>query len=276
MRPLNLTVPVGRTITKNLHVKVINADIAGNPENIRLTAASDCPSGVIIGTPQFPPKVSPSDTIWLRAGIKGTAIVPVTIHPMDFANANHKAPSRCTLTFTAATQVAGNTDPAAANNTMTIEMNVVDKNAPEIATAHESVIQSMAPLKMTIPRGKLTFSKTVRPTVTNADIIPAPEASSDAIHVSVDLSGCPGITVTTLDMDRNITGGQNTVAVGGGKSASGLLQLSFDSSAFTTRSKLSPSRCTAMLIAAVPNNTEPDPTNNMTRLIIDVIDGNDL
>src|SRR5205823_3973093 len=97
----------------------------------------------------------------------------------------------------------------------------------------------------------------------------------DAIQVSVDVSTCPGITVISLDMDSVTPGAQDTVMVIGGKTATGTIQLSVDAGAIATKSALAPTRCTAIVSAAIAGNTEPDGSNNTTKLVIDVVDLND-
>jgi len=277
VKPVKIVVPVGKPVTRKLHVKVRNADPAGvPPTSIQAVVSSDCPAGVSIGQPDFVAStVAVDDTVTLAAGHTASAVVPVTIHPLDFSNQNHKAPSRCTLTFSAAAQVPGNTDPTPPNNTETVELSVVDKNAPEQATNDESLVDSLGPLTVRMNKNVASVLKKVRPKLTNADIIPAPEAVADAIQVSVDLSDCAGISLTALDVDPFTSGAQNTVMLKGGKSAVGMAQLSFDAGSITTRSNLSPTRCTAVISTAIAGNSEPDGSNNTTRLMIDVIDAND-
>ena len=78
-----------------------------------------------------------------------------------------------------------------------------------------------------------------------------------------------------LDMDPTTTEVQDTVMVKGGASAAGSLDLSVDATLVATASKLSPTRCTAVVTAAIADNVEPDDTNNTTLLVIDVVDNND-
>ena len=54
------------------------------------------------------------------------------------------------------------------------------------------------------------------------------------------------------------------------------MRLRLISETIATASKLSPTRCTAVVRAAIAGNTEPDSTNNSTKLMIDVVDLNDL
>jgi hypothetical protein len=158
---------------------------------------------------------------------------------------------------------------------MTVELNVIDKNVPEVATNDESVLASLSPLTVSIAKTASTVVKKVRPKVTNADIIPVPEVVTDAIQVSIDLNGCPGITADMLDMDLKMAGLQDTVSLKGGASALGSVRLTVDAGTITTISKLSPTRCTAVVSAAIAGNPGPDNTNNATKLVIDVVDKHD-
>jgi len=121
----------------------------------------------------------------------------------------------------------------------------------------------------------MTVVKKVRLKVANADIIPTPEVTAAAIHVTVDASGCAGITADLLDMDSQTVGLQDTVAVKGGKWAGGSVRLTMRAGAITTASKVSPARCTAIVSTVIAGNTEPDSTNNTANLVIDVVDMND-
>ena len=109
--------------------------------------------------------------VTVLGGKRATAKVPLTITSGGFSTFNHKAPARCTLTFTAT--VAGSIDPTPANAVATVEINIADKNDTEGTARHESLIKSIAPVKITLPRNGSTTLKTVRPTVVNADCPPA-------------------------------------------------------------------------------------------------------
>lgn len=281
--PINVTIPKSNAPPPkavNVKVKVRNADPATEApvDSILLTAESvDCPPGITVGAPDFLPSTPAADNpILIPGGKTKTAIVPVTVHAADFLTFNHLAPARCTLRFIASTQVPVGTDPTP-NNTVTAELNVIDKNDPESPSPpHESVLKSIKPLQATLPKkATAPVLKHVHPVVINADILPAPDAG-DAITVSVDATACPWIVLGTLDMDAATLGGQSAATVKGGKSAKGKLELQVQTSAVSTPNAKSPARCTVVLRAIGPTVPDPGPSNSQTTLTIDVIDLHDV
>ena len=258
-------------------MSVVNADILPVPEpgghTVQLNVSStDCPVGMA-GTPNFgKTALGPSNVVTILGGKRKTAKVPVTITSGGFSTFNHKAPTRCTLTFTAS--VANSDDPTPKNGVATVEINIIDKNDPEGTARHESLIKSIGPAKITLPRNTITKLKTVRPTVINADILPTVEISADAITVVASDGDCPSGTVGVADFDNATIGAQNTAQVTGGQSKGGTLALTINASAFLSPNKKSPARCTAVLTASGPGG-DSDGSNNSTNLVIDVIDKND-
>ena len=277
--PINVTIakpkkgaPLPKTV--KVKVKVRNADpsteVAG--DSILLTAESvDCPAGVTVGTPDFLPSTTAADNpILIPGGKTKTATVPITVQAADFLTFNHKAPTRCTLRFTATTQIPVSNDPTP-NNVVTAELNVIDNNDPESASPprHESVLKSIPPLRLTVRKNAASpVIKHVHPVVLNADILPAPD-TGDVITVDVDAPGCPWITVDSPDMDSATH--QNQVTVKGGKSVTGTLKVHVLLEAVVTPNADSPARCTVVLRATGPGAPDPEPSNNQTTLTIDVI-----
>ena len=279
-QPLTVTLKSGVTsVTKNLIVTVRNADILPTPETpghtILLTASStDCPAGTIAGLPDFDAKTpGAQNSVRLAGGKSKSAALPLVITSSGFTTFNHKAQTRCTITLTASSP--GNTDPVATNNVTTVEINVIDKNDPEQSTAHESVIQSISPVTVTLKDGMASTVKNVRPVIGNADILPAAEVPGHLITVTASDGDCPAGTVGIADYDGKTPGAQNSATVKGGATKGGPLPLTINASAFATTNAKSPARCTAVLTATGPSNPDPDPSNNTTKLVIDVIDKND-
>jgi len=287
VKPIKAKVPddAPMSVTKNVKVKVVNADVSeGGSDTLKLTASSDCPAGVTVGTPNF----GSGDTVVVDAGRKATATVAVTVTDAAFTVFNHKASKRCTLTFTSTTvasnppgmggsmPVVSNLDPTSSNNSVTAELNVFDKNDAETTSPpHESFAVSLRPVKVKIASGKAAATKKIKPAVGNADILPAADVG-DSINVTVDVSTCPGPPTFSLDMNRDTGGDQSSTLVDGGRTAKGLLLLTFDRAAITTPNAKSPQRCVATITATGPTDPDPDPTNNTTRVVIDILDKNDL
>jgi hypothetical protein len=293
VKPIKAKVPddMPMSVTKKVKVKVVNADLTeGGNDTIKLTAASDCPAGVTVGTPDFDvANAGVGDEIAVDAGRKKTATVLVTVTDAAFTTFNAKAPKRCTLTFTSSTiatnppgmggdvPVVSNLDPTLSNNTTTAELNVTDTNDAETSSPpHESYAVSIKPLKVGIRAGNASVTKKIKPAVGNADILPAADVD-DMIGLTVDVSGCPGPPTVSYDFDKEMVGDQTSALVDGGKTAKATLLITFAASAVNTTNPKSPQRCTAVLSATGPSGPgDPDTTNNDTRLVIDIIDKNDL
>lgn len=276
VKPVTVKVPLKDpfTVTKKIRVKVLNGDLGekGN-DSIRLTASSDCPAGVGLSTPDF---AGAGDTVQVDPGRSATATVFVTVTEAAFTTFNRRAPGRCTLMFTAATQEPGNIDPEDSNNLATAELNVLDLNdAESTSPPHETVALSLKPLKVKIAAKGVPIVKKLRPSVLNADVLPAADAG-DAISVAVDVSDCPGTSVVRLDMAKKVDGDQTSVSVDGGRKAKGEVRLQFDPALIDTRNEKSPRRCTAVFTATGPSDPDPDGSNNVTELVIDLYDKNDL
>jgi hypothetical protein len=279
------------SVTKKVKVKVLNADLdEGGNDTIKLTASSDCPAGVTLSTPDFNVRdAGIGDEIAVDPGRKKTATVLVTVTEAAFTTFNAKALKRCTLMFTSDTvatnppgmggdvPVVSNLDPITANNVVTAELNVFDKNDPATASPpHESFVVSAKAAKINIRAGKPNGSKKTRVAVGNADILPAADVD-DLISLTADVSGCPGPPTVAIDFDRKTVGEQTNALVDGGKTAKAIVELTFDASEVNTTNPKSPHRCTAVLTATGPDGPgDPDTTNNDTKLVIDIIDKNDL
>lgn len=288
VKPVKVKIPdeAPVSVTKTVKVKVVNADVnEGGNDTIKLTATSNCPVGVTVGTPDFG---GAGDETVVDAGRKATAAVAVTVTDAAFTTFNSKAPKRCTLTFTSTTTgtnppggggnvaVVSNLDPTTSNNSTTAELNVFDENDTESSSPpHESFAVSLKPVKVKIAAGNTASTKKTKPVVGNADIVPAAD-TDDAINVTVDVSACPGPPTVALDMNRDMAGDQSSTLVDGGRTGKGELLLTFDASAVTTGNAKSPQRCTATITATGPTDPDPDTTNNATKLVIDILDKNDL
>jgi hypothetical protein len=278
LKPRTYIIATGTTsIRDTIRVRVLNADIPPTTEvgghTIRLdVASSDCPAG-LAGTPDFGSRATgPSNVISVAAGKRRTARVPLTIESGAFASFNRKAPARCTLTLTAT--VDGSLDPTPDNAVATIEVNVFDANIPEGTDRHESLVNSVAPVKIKLHGDTPTTAKRVKAIVVNADILPAPDTVADAITVTAGDGDCPSGTVGVVDFDNAAAGAQNTALVNGGQARSGVLALAIDSAGFLSPNAKSPARCSATLTATGPGG-DTEGGNNVTGLVIDVFDQGD-
>jgi len=128
-KPVKATIGHGKiTLTKNVPVKVVNADIgeAAPGHTITLTVTdSDCPVGTV-GTPDFDTSTPAPDTSVTVAGAATkTAMLPLTIDGSAFFSPNGKSPMRCTVELTA---TGPGVDPEDTNNRTKLVIDVIDKN----------------------------------------------------------------------------------------------------------------------------------------------------
>ncbi len=278
VKPIKLKVPndAPMSVTKKIKVKVRNADTHNGSESISLNAsAGTCPPGVSISTPDFNPPAM-DNTATLGAGESASAEAFVTVTAAAFTTFNSQAPSRCVLNVTAATVVTGNIDPYPTNNSIPVELSVIDENDAEQNSSpnHESYIKSLKPLKIGIGAGATAQAKSIKPAFGNADILPAPD-SGDAIALSVDISGCSAVSVTSLDVDRDAAGNQSSINVDGGDKARGTAVLAFSAAGISTPNPLSPYRCLGTVSVTGPSDPDPSPANNEAQLVLDIVDKND-
>jgi hypothetical protein len=277
VNPLTVTIPAGKAfLNRTVSVRVRNADNDFLGHRVQLTATSgDCPSGTIAGLPDFKPSIGSPDSILLGTGKTKVAKVPLRIASAAFSTFNRKAPTRCTITFTAdIVGHAGNVDPNPSNNSVSMELNVIDRNDAEMSAVHESVIKSVNPITITIPDAAAAKGKTVGGTVTNADFLPTVENPGHLISLASSDGDCPLGTVSMPDFDAQTPGFQTSKTVKGGASAAAKLTATATAVGFSTPNSKSPIRCTAVLTSSGPGG-DTDGSNNTTNLVIDVIDKND-
>lgn len=278
-RPMNLVIRAGRvSLEKDLKVKVLNADIeadAGQPGHVvRLTAEEGtCPAGTLAGAPDFDRRLpGAQDSVLLVRGQHATARIPLTISRDAFTSINRKAPHRCTLQLSATSEVPGNVEPSPANNAVSVELNVFDRNDPEQATAHESYVASVRPVRVAIRAGAAASSRARRVAAFNGDIVPRSENPGHAITISLGDTNCPPGTVVVGDVDARSPGIQDTLTVRGGRSVKGTVSIAASRDDFPGASSAAPSRCTVTVTAAGPGG-DADLGNNTSVLVIDVSPG---
>jgi len=264
--------------SKTIRVKVRNADVGESPgHTIRLVADDgDCPPGTISAGPDFDAATpGGQDSALVAGGSTKSATLVVTVARAAFTSVNTKTPTRCTLALHVEAIVAGgNTDPTPSNDGAPLELNVIDQGDADVATAHESYVESMKPLTMRIAAGSDGRSKVVKVVAIHADRLPSAADPGHVMTITADDVNCPNGTLAGIDFDPRSNGTQNEVTVAGGRKARGALTLDIDAVGFATASKKSPARCTATVRVDGPGG-DVDASNDVTKLVIDVIDGND-
>jgi cysteine-rich repeat protein len=281
-KPIDVVIPASRDeVTKVVPLQVRNADDGERPGHVIQLIASDgtCPSGTIVGLPDFE-RGAPGDqdSILVIGGTPKTAHVIVRATRDGFPAADKKVPQRCTLVFTAETLVADNLDPTPENNTITVELNVsaagnsAGTSSLRTGALPEFFIRSAKPLRLKIRRGSVAVSTSVRLIVGSGN---DPTADSTrTIAVTASDGSCPAGTVGLGDFDSLTAGAQSTVVVPEGRKRSGKLSLTASSVAFSSASAQPPARCTALLIATSPDG-DSGAASHVTRIVLEVVDGND-
>ena len=225
------------------------------------------------GPPHFVSKAGNlGDSILLAGGKTAAAKVTLHIFPSSVTGFNHITPTRCTLQFSVTSP--GASDPVPGNNSVPVELNVIDDTDTEQTAVHENFLRSLPPLTVRIRKHKASAAKSRRPAVINADILPTPEDPGDPLTVTPHDGNCPAGTLGVVDMDTTMSGTQNPVTVKGGMPKRGKLPVTVHSASVLTTNKKSPTRCIATVTVAGPGG-DTDATNNTSTLVIDVYDKND-
>ncbi|MGH3055484.1 MAG: matrixin family metalloprotease, partial [Gaiellaceae bacterium] len=270
LRAMSVTIASGRTsATAKIHVKVTNADVLPFPEpqgHTTKLVASDgsCPAGTIVGLPDFDgSNPGDQDTVWLSGGKSKSASVTLNVDSAAFAALHQQMPMRCTLIFGAVVvQPAGSSDPTSANNAALMELNVVDRNAG--GTVPQPVLKRVAPVKISIPRGRTNVTSKVSLTL-GTDANGAPLNQTGTLTISD--SNCPANALNAVNPVPGAVGSHD------GTSKMSLV-LTINSSAFATAQGKCPARCIATLTASGAG-VDPQSASSISRLVIDVVDKND-
>lgn len=264
LKPRSYKIPFGRAaVTAKVSVKVTNADQLATDSvgpRIRLIASDgDCPPGTVVGLPDFESRTpGDQDTVQLATGKSKSATIALKIDSAAFGSFSHAAPMRCMLGFTAVTaDPVGSVDPVPGNDTAFLELNVVDQNHVE-PTAHDAVLKSFAPVKVTLQPGRPSVTQTIRPKLSGSGANQTTE-----LTVSTD---CPGRSINASSLVSVATSATTSATT---------LMLTIDSGAFTNRSAKSPARCTAMVRVSGAGIDPRDPST-ASMLVIDIVDKNDL
>jgi len=279
IKPIHIRLPSGpEPTTRNLVLQVQNADVLPERETpghvMRLSGSDgDCPAGTLSRMPDFEAGIGGvQDTKQVDGGLPATALADLTVSRATFAPVDRRVPVRCTLWFTVTAVPENLYDPTPDNNVVAVELNVYDKDARILQTEDEVFIQSLAPELVKIPRGQTERVERVKPTILRAGKRTLEDAGMDVVVTAGD-GDCPKGTIGIADFDRRTAGTQNSMVLRRGKRARGALALVVRSDAFTSETDESPRRCTAVL--SIAGAADTDPSNNTTRLVVDVIDRTD-
>jgi hypothetical protein len=126
-RPIHVRIPKGaQTATKRVHVKVRNADVSGSAA-IRLSAVGCGPiTASVVDFDRRAP--GPQDTAIVRAGRAKTARVSLTVSAALVDTPDRHVPAQCSVTFDAQPAEPGSIDPTSADNSISVDLSVLDRN----------------------------------------------------------------------------------------------------------------------------------------------------
>jgi ELWxxDGT repeat protein/cysteine-rich repeat protein len=139
----------------------------------------------------------------------------------------------------------------------------------------DSVVLPVSPIKLTIPAGQSSATKSLKVKVVNADLLPAPALPGHTIRLTA-VTNCPGATLTAADFDPATPGEQDSVLVPGGKNKKATLRLSV-ANTVSPLNKKAPRRCAVTLTASNASGAadDPRPSNNTYTVAVDIFDKND-
>jgi cysteine-rich repeat protein len=254
-------------------MRVVNADARGSGSPVVKVSAitgSDCPS-ILRQVPDLLKEVQfAQDSRTLASGRKAMAALDLAMSRVQLTQKTVKGRRRCRVNLTAEWLVAENVDPTPDNNTAFFEIDVRDLSVFD-PTDEDVSIQSLEAVKVSIAKGLDGRLMLIGIKVRNEKIGGAPRS----ITVSAEDGTCPPGTLSGVDFDDGSPGEQSTTVIPGGQTVTGKLTVSLSADAFTSLGRKAPSRCVG-IVRADSAGDDVDPTNNETKLIIDVTDLNDL
>jgi parallel beta-helix repeat protein len=265
------------SLTIPLRVVVLNADYIPRPELpghvIQVVAdPGTCPPGTLATSPSFVYGANPpQDSMLLPGGRGAAAWFTLSINRDAFTSPGGRAVARCVMHFSA---LGPGTDPTPDNNTIDVELNVIDLNDSASTLVPDTAIRSMGPLTLVLWPGQASNQWRIPFVITNVDPDGWRARQTHMVTVTARDGTCPPGVVQGVDVDLRTPGNQSSTSVYAGWGVVGLLNLSIDANAFTTTSLWSRARCSISVEVSDPDDMAP--ANNVTNMQIDVVDANDL
>jgi len=126
-RPVKVRIGKGSaSASKRVRVKVRNADASGILP-IQLSATGCGP--VTAASVDFDRRTADAqDTISVKAGKAKTAVVTLEVSAALVTTPDRRLPAQCSLTFSAAAAGPGNVDPSPSDNSISVDLSVLDRN----------------------------------------------------------------------------------------------------------------------------------------------------
>lgn len=261
------------SVTKNFTVKVRNADPKEEaPQTVSLAlTGSTCPAGLIFSQPDFDKKTAGEQTqVLLNPGQTKAATVTVTAAHADIFTLQPKLPFRCVAHFHAEVELVGNVDPSPTNSDLQVELNFLDLLDPAQATPGEVWLKRAPMTRVSIPAGSVTTTVARPIGVANADSVAL------TLGLTVDASGCPWLSVLAVDFDPRTPGIEPDRLVPPGKQALATVRFGVDGSLIQTPNPKAPTRCHVVATVLGPVSPDPEPSNDSSIFVFDILDKNDL
>ncbi len=248
-------------------VTVRHADWWGGGAWIRLQAEDgSCPAGTVekVDFATF----SEGDRVYVPPAGEAKGVLSLRLRSDAFTSRDPKAPARCVVELSASAEEAGNMDPYPGNERAAVIVDVTDKNDLNSKLKPVQVaLRTVKPVFMRIPLGRTEALKRVNVPVRSA-------AAVQTVSVRVETSDCPSGIITGVVLPRSVAPFTD-VAMGANSTRTAQVLLRADRSLWTSLFAGSPARCSAMLVVE-SDLTDPDLSNNVLPLLIDVQDDNDI
>ncbi len=144
-----------------------------------------------------------------------------------------------------------------------------------VSLVHDSVVLTPKPLALALRATDVERRKRLKIKVQNADL---DEPAGHTLRLVATDGTCPAGTVAGLpDFDRGTAGSQDTVLLAGGAKANAELEVVVTRAGFASVNHDTPTRCAVALSveSVLSGSSDPNPSNDATQLVIDVVDTGD-
>lgn len=277
--PVTVRIPSGQAeTTKRVTVAVRDAArplaASGLKRTVQLLVHDgDCPVGTLEAADFDPALPGAQSVVDLDSGRPRTASLTVHLRAAEVMG-TPQSPFRCTA-FVEVQSAGGETaEQNPQNNSVPIVLNVIDGNdvaaVSRTQPGRETVLASLKPVRISLSKTMPFQMKEVRIRLRNADV---GTFSQHLVRVDVQEGDCPAGTLSGWDFG-NDPGDQHEVDIPPNRSAVGTLTIIPPPAGFYSPNRQSPARCTMWITAAAVDG-ETNLTNNVTPLVIDVVDHGD-
>ena len=141
---------------------------------------------------------------------------------------------------------------------------------------HDSSVTGLRkPKRVKLRDGRADRMVKLRIKVRNEDLIADRGGSGHEIQLVIDVGNCPaGIVTSAPDFLPRTPGAQDRVVLRAGKRKTASVVLTVAAADFFSPDPSTPARC-QLTVTAVGPGVDPTPANNVTTVVLDVVDDND-